>query len=228
MSHTPDHNPDQPPAPRDRPPPVSESRSELSTGNVLNSGPLSPRRRWGQTAGDGREAPPVIVLGATGRLVRLSVVAVELGLSDRGAASLLKKLGVGHRTVGRYKYVHLFALERAMWRWFGLSDDLRLFEFAHHAYKEMERIGVLKHLRRLRYDRLGKLLRSRGTALANLRESSRLQQRLERRPGGLKSAVTHVHDEMAAMGRVPITTSAPAHDHPTLAAVRDAEISGLP
>lgn len=107
------------------------------------------------------DQPAVICAGATGRLVRVKTVAVELGLTENRARLLMGRLGVVIRTLGDQDYVHLFALELALWRWFGLSDDVRLVEFAYRAYRDLERRGVERVLQRLCGKRLGRRLRER-------------------------------------------------------------------
>lgn len=107
------------------------------------------------------DQPPVICVGSSGRLVRIATVAVELGLTENRARLLMGRLGVVIRPIGDKDYVHLFALETALWRWFGLTEDFRLMEFAHCAYRDLERRGVERTLQRLCGKRLGRRLRMR-------------------------------------------------------------------
>ena len=115
------------------------------------------------------EPPAVIVVGATGRLVRLATVAVELGLTRGGCKQLLRKLGVQVRRISRHDYVHLFQLERALWRWYGLSDDLQVFEMAYLCYRDLERRGLERHLKRLGLKQIRNNLKERATLWENLR-----------------------------------------------------------
>ena len=174
-----------------------------------------------------REAPSVVIVGATGRLVRLSVVAVELGLGDLACRNLMKKLGVEVRSIGKARYVMLFALERALWRWFALSEDLALFEFAYRAYESLERRGLERHLKNIGLKRLRYRLKDRALKWANLTELSKLEHAWKPRMGRPRKPVAYVRTVLTEAGIAPLVGPSLAAD-PALAAVAESPNVDIP
>lgn len=189
--------------------------------------PVPAQSPWGYTA-DGRQNPPVISVGATARLVRLAVVARELGVGDVACRNLLRKLGVECRRIGRYQFVHLFQLERALWRWFGLTEDLNLFEFAYRCYADMTTRGVIHHLKKAKLRRLGSTLEKRALLWTNLKANARADHKDMKRPGRLRHPPSFVRTTRDEAGLEVQTGPCPHADHACHEAVRDNPDDDIP
>lgn len=175
----------------------------------------------------GRVQPPVLVVGSTGRLVSLKAVSVELGLSDRMTRTLLERLGVALRRIGSVEYVMLFQLERALWRWYGLSDDLYVFQMAHLVYRDMEQRGVERHLKRMGLRETASRLKKRALVIRNLDAMARTSHMKERRNGRPARGARWLQDEIERLNAVPERGPSMRAD-PALKIIRQMQDEDLP
>lgn len=192
---------------------ITESSSSAAVGSKRGRAP--------------KRQPPVLVVGSTGRLVSVAAVAVELGLSDHEARKLLDKLSVMIRPIGRTHYILLFQLERALWRWYGLSEDLHVFELAHMVYRDMEKRGVERHLKRLGLRELASRLKKRAMLSKNLDKMARTAHMRGRKNGRPASGASWLEDEIERLNAIP-ELGPSARADPALEKVRENPDCDLP